>query len=85
MRARQLMRIAGSISRGHGLDEVHKLMRLDFWACRVRSGYDFDIYLHGCGGLYLQETALINPGGKQGKPRLKPPFPANGDVRLSPP
>jgi NADH dehydrogenase (ubiquinone) flavoprotein 1 len=44
------------------------------------SGYDFDIYLHRGAGAYIcgEETALIESiEGKQGKPRLKPPFPAN--------
>jgi len=44
------------------------------------SGYDFDVYLHRGAGAYIcgEETALIESlEGKQGKPRLKPPFPAN--------
>ncbi|KAF8569706.1 hypothetical protein P879_03104 [Paragonimus westermani] len=44
------------------------------------SGYDFDIYLHRGAGAYIcgEETALIESiEGKQGKPRLKPPFPAD--------
>merc|ERR1712078_340188 len=44
------------------------------------SGYDFDIYLHRGAGAYIcgEETALIESlEGRQGKPRLKPPFPAN--------
>ena len=44
------------------------------------SGYDFDIYLHRGAGAYIcgEETALIESiEGKQGKPRLKPPYPAN--------
>jgi NADH dehydrogenase (ubiquinone) flavoprotein 1 len=43
------------------------------------SGYDFDIYVHRGAGAYIcgEETALIESlEGKQGKPRLKPPFPA---------
>ena len=47
------------------------------------SGYDFDIYLHRGAGAYVcgEETALIESlEGKQGKPRLKPPFPANVGV-----
>merc|ERR1712070_656964 len=43
------------------------------------SGYDFDVYLHRGAGAYIcgEETALIESlEGKQGKPRLKPPFPA---------
>eukprot|EP01080_Neovahlkampfia_damariscottae_P004230 gene4230-7567_t len=44
------------------------------------SGYDFDVYVHRGAGAYIcgEETALINSlEGGQGKPRLKPPFPAN--------
>lgn len=44
------------------------------------TGYKFDIYLHRGAGAYIcgEETALIESlEGKQGKPRLKPPFPAD--------
>merc|ERR1719231_55205 len=44
------------------------------------SGYDFDIYMHRGAGAYIcgEETALIESlEGKAGKPRLKPPFPAD--------
>lgn len=44
------------------------------------SGYDFDVYVHYGAGAYIcgEETALIESlEGKAGKPRLKPPFPAN--------
>eukprot|EP00903_Cladosiphon_okamuranus_P014797 g13707.t1 len=47
------------------------------------SGYDFDVYLHRGAGAYIcgEETALIESlEGRQGKPRLKPPFPANVGV-----
>ena len=47
------------------------------------SGYDFDLYLHRGAGAYIcgEETALIESlEGRQGKPRLKPPFPANVGV-----
>merc|ERR1719261_1052125 len=47
------------------------------------SGYDFNMYLHRGAGAYVcgEETALIESlEGKQGKPRLKPPFPANVGV-----
>ena len=43
------------------------------------SGFDFDIYVQRGAGAYVcgEETALIESiEGKQGKPRLKPPFPA---------
>lgn len=44
------------------------------------SGIDFDVNVHYGAGAYIcgEETALIESlEGKQGKPRLKPPFPAN--------
>lgn len=44
------------------------------------TGYDFDVYVHRGSGAYIcgEETALLNSlEGGQGKPRLKPPFPAN--------
>lgn len=44
------------------------------------SGYSYDIVVHHGAGAYIcgEETALIESlEGKQGKPRLKPPFPAN--------
>ena len=44
------------------------------------SGVDFDVNVHWGAGAYIcgEETALIESlEGKQGKPRLKPPFPAN--------
>ena len=44
------------------------------------SGYDYDLYLHRGAGAYVcgEETAMIESlEGRQGKPRLKPPFPAN--------
>ncbi len=44
------------------------------------SGYDFDVYAHGGAGAYIcgEESALIESlEGKPGRPRLKPPFPAN--------
>lgn len=44
------------------------------------SGYDFDLYVHRGAGAYIcgEETGLIESlEGKTGKPRLKPPFPAN--------
>lgn len=50
------------------------------------SGYDFDVFVVRGAGAYIcgEETALIESiEGKQGKPRLKPPFPA--DVGKTPP
>ncbi|XP_065298634.2 NADH dehydrogenase [ubiquinone] flavoprotein 1, mitochondrial [Dermacentor albipictus] len=47
------------------------------------SGFDFDVYVHRGAGAYIcgEETALIESlEGKQGKPRLKPPFPADVGV-----
>jgi len=47
------------------------------------TGYDCDIFVHRGAGAYIcgEETALIESlEGKQGKPRLKPPFPANVGV-----
>jgi len=44
------------------------------------SGYDFDVYLHRGAGAYIcgEETAMLDSlEGRPGKPRLKPPFPAN--------
>eukprot|EP00914_Ancora_sagittata_P021938 GHVO01043715.1.p1 GENE.GHVO01043715.1~~GHVO01043715.1.p1 ORF type:complete len:470 (+),score=46.61 GHVO01043715.1:61-1470(+) len=44
------------------------------------TGYDFDVYLHRGAGAYIcgEETSLIESlEGKPGKPRLKPPFPAD--------
>ncbi|XP_074026710.1 NADH dehydrogenase [ubiquinone] flavoprotein 1, mitochondrial isoform X2 [Leptinotarsa decemlineata] len=44
------------------------------------SGYDFDVFVHRGAGAYIcgEETALMESlEGKQGKPRLKPPFPAD--------
>ncbi|PIN07682.1 NADH:ubiquinone oxidoreductase, NDUFV1/51kDa subunit [Handroanthus impetiginosus] len=47
------------------------------------SGYDFDVRIHFGAGAYIcgEETALLESlEGKQGKPRLKPPFPANAGL-----
>lgn len=44
------------------------------------SGYDFDVIVHGGAGAYIcgEETGLIESlEGKPGRPRMKPPFPAN--------
>lgn len=44
------------------------------------TGYAFDVYVQRGAGAYIcgEETALIESiEGKQGKPRLKPPFPAD--------
>merc|ERR1719384_2334484 len=47
------------------------------------SGYDFDVYVTRGAGAYIcgEETGLLESlEGKQGKPRLKPPFPANAGL-----
>ncbi|CAG8645939.1 17344_t:CDS:2, partial [Acaulospora colombiana] len=60
------------------IDEAYKAGLIGKNACG--SGFDFDIYVHRGAGAYIcgEETALIESiEGKQGKPRLKPPFPAD--------
>jgi NADH-quinone oxidoreductase subunit F len=47
------------------------------------SGYDFDLFVHRGAGAYIcgEETAMLESlEGKQGKPRLKPPFPAGAGL-----
>eukprot|EP00344_Euplotes_crassus_P005829 CAMPEP_0196999428 /NCGR_PEP_ID=MMETSP1380-20130617/4605_1 /TAXON_ID=5936 /ORGANISM="Euplotes crassus, Strain CT5" /LENGTH=448 /DNA_ID=CAMNT_0042416351 /DNA_START=70 /DNA_END=1416 /DNA_ORIENTATION=- len=47
------------------------------------TGYDFDVHVvHGAGAYICgEETGLIESlEGKQGKPRMKPPFPANAGL-----
>ncbi len=59
------------------IDEAYEAGYLGQNACG--SGYDYDLYIHWGAGAYIcgEATALIeSPAGKQGKPRLKPPFPA---------
>ena len=46
-------------------------------------GYDFDLFVHRGAGAYIcgEETAMLESlEGKQGKPRLKPPFPAGAGL-----
>lgn len=60
------------------IDEAYKVGFLGPNACG--SGFSFDIHIHEGAGAYIcgEETALIESlEGKQGKPRLKPPFPAD--------
>lgn len=60
------------------IDEAYKSGYIGTNACG--SGFDFNLYIHRGSGAYIcgEETALIESlEGKQGKPRLKPPFPAN--------
>merc|ERR1712224_500371 len=59
------------------IDEAYEAGYLGQNACGT--GYDYDLYVHHGAGAYIcgEETALIESlEGKQGKPRLKPPFPA---------
>jgi len=47
------------------------------------SGYDFDLFVHRGAGAYIcgEETAMLESlEGKQGRPRLKPPFPAGAGL-----
>jgi NADH-quinone oxidoreductase subunit F len=47
------------------------------------SGYDFDLFVHRGAGAFIcgEETAMLESlEGKQGKPRLKPPFPAGAGL-----
>jgi NADH-quinone oxidoreductase subunit F len=47
------------------------------------SGYDFDVFCHRGAGAYIcgEETAMLESlEGKQGRPRLKPPFPAGAGL-----
>jgi NADH-quinone oxidoreductase subunit F len=49
----------------------------------ARSGYDFDVFVHRGAGAYIcgEETAMLESlEGKQGRPRLKPPFPAGAGL-----
>ena len=59
------------------IDEAYNAGLIGKNACG--SGYDFDVILHRGAGAYIcgEETALLESlEGKQGQPRLKPPFPA---------
>ena len=63
------------------INEAYKEGLIGRNACQ--SGYDFDIFMHRGAGAYIcgEETALIESlEGKAGKPRLKPPFPADVGV-----
>jgi NADH dehydrogenase (ubiquinone) flavoprotein 1 len=62
----------------HAIDDAYAKGFLGKNACG--SGYDFDVYVHRGAGAYIcgEESALIQSlEGNQGRPRLKPPFPAN--------
>lgn len=61
--------------------EAYEMGFLGKNACH--SGYDFDVFVHRGAGAYIcgEETSLIESlEGKAGKPRLKPPFPADVGV-----
>merc|ERR1719329_1528805 len=61
--------------------EAYKAGHLGKNACG--SGYNFDVYAHRGAGAYIcgEETGLLESlEGKSGKPRLKPPFPANAGL-----
>ncbi|KAJ3171604.1 NADH dehydrogenase [ubiquinone] flavoprotein 1, mitochondrial [Geranomyces variabilis] len=60
------------------INEAYKAGLIGKNACG--SGFDFDVYVHRGAGAYIcgEETSLIESiEGKAGKPRLKPPFPAD--------
>lgn len=60
------------------INEAYKSNLIGKNACG--SNFDFDLYVHRGAGAYIcgEETALIESlEGKPGKPRLKPPFPAD--------
>eukprot|EP00942_MAST-04A_sp_MAST-4A-sp1_P000582 g582.t1 len=62
-------------------EAIHEAYQKGFLGANAcGSGYDFDVYLHRGAGAYIcgEETGLLESlEGRQGKPRLKPPFPAN--------
>lgn len=63
------------------IDQAYKAGLLGNDACGT--GWKMDVFIHRGAGAYIcgEETALIESiEGKQGKPRLKPPFPANVGV-----
>merc|ERR1719204_2024827 len=63
------------------VNEAYKKGLLSKNACGT--GWDMDVFVHRGAGAYIcgEETAMIESlEGKQGKPRLKPPFPANVGV-----
>jgi len=60
------------------IDEAYKAGLIGKNACGT--GWDMDIYVHRGAGAYIcgEESAMIESlEGKQGRPRMKPPFPAN--------
>ena len=77
--------IATSSSPQVAISEAYQAGLLGKNACA--SGYDFDVFVMRGAGAYIcgEETALIESlEGKQGKPRLKPPFPADiGELQVN--
>ncbi|KAF1744336.1 hypothetical protein MXB_4593 [Myxobolus squamalis] len=62
----------------YAIHEAYKSGLIGKNACG--SGFDFDIFVHRGAGAYIcgEESALLESiEGKAGKPRLKPPFPAD--------
>merc|ERR1712185_341031 len=61
-------------------EAIHEAYQKGFLGANAcGSGYDFDVYLHRGAGAYIcgEETGLLESlEGRQGWPRLKPPFPA---------
>jgi NADH-quinone oxidoreductase subunit F len=77
--------------RGEFIEETHVLRKAVqecydaglFGKNAAGSGYDFDLFVHRGAGAYIcgEETAMLESlEGKQGKPRLKPPFPAGAGL-----
>src|SRR3954462_12494290 len=77
--------------RGEFIQETHVLERAVAEAYEAGligknacgTGYDFDLFVHRGAGAYIcgEETAMLESlEGKQGKPRLKPPFPAGAGL-----
>ena len=63
------------------VDEAYAKGLIGKNACN--SGYDFDVVVHGGAGAYIcgEETGLLESlEGKPGRPRMKPPFPANAGL-----
>ena len=63
------------------INEAYEAKLIGKGACGT--GEVFDVYLHRGAGAYVcgEETALLESlEGKKGKPRLKPPFPANAGL-----
>eukprot|EP00033_Pygsuia_biforma_P000661 GCRY01000778.1.p1 GENE.GCRY01000778.1~~GCRY01000778.1.p1 ORF type:complete len:448 (-),score=90.86 GCRY01000778.1:373-1716(-) len=63
------------------IDEAYSAGLLGSNACGT--GHNMDVYIHRGAGAYVcgEETALLNSlEGKQGKPRLKPPYPAQAGL-----